>query len=58
MLGGILILEMEGLMKIIVAGTLGLSERSWKTSHTMSYFFSNSIPMRGVVGVDGVSLVK
>ena len=58
MLGGILILEMEGLMKIIVAGTLGLSERSGKTSHTMSYFFSNSIPMKGVVGVDGVSLVK
>ena len=51
-------MEMEGLMKIIVAGTLGLSERSGKTSHTMSYFFSNSIPMRGVVGVDGVSLVK
>ena len=58
MLGGILILEMEGLMRIIVAGTLGLSERSGKTSHTMSYSFSNSIPMKGVVGVDGVSLAK
>ena len=57
-LGGIFIWEMEGLMRIIVAGTLGLSERSGKTSHTMSHSFSNSIPMRVVVGVDGVSLVK
>ena len=49
---------MEGLMRGIVAGSLGLSESSGKTSHTVSHSFSNSFPMGGVVGVDGVSLVK
>ena len=53
-----LVWGMEGLMRGIVAGSLGLSESSGKTSHTVSNSSSNSFPMRGVFGVDGVSVVK
>ena len=53
-----LVRGMEGLMRGIVAGSLGLSKSSGKTSHTVSHSSSNSYPMRGVFGVDGVSVVK
>ena len=53
-----LVWGMEGLMRGIVAGSLGLSESSGKTSHTVSHSSSNSFPMREVFGVDGVSVVK
>ena len=53
-----LVWGVEGLMRGIAAGSLGLSESSGKTSHTVSYSSSNSFPMRGVFGVDGVSVVK
>ena len=49
---------MDGLMRGLVAGSLGLSESSGKTFHTVSHSSSNSFPMRGVFGVDGVSVVK
>ena len=45
---------MEGLIRGIVAGSLGLFESSGKNSHTVSYSSSNSFPMRGVFGFDGV----
>ena len=45
-------------MRGIVAGSLGLSESSEKTYHTVSHSVSNSFPMRGVVRVGNVSLVK
>ena len=48
---------MEGIMRGIVAGSLGLSESSGKTSHTVSYSSSNSFPMREVFGVDGMMLL-
>ena len=53
-----LVWGMEGLMRGIVAGSLGLSENSGKTSHTVVHSSSNSFPMRGVFRVDGVSVVK
>ena len=49
---------MEGLMRGIAAGSLGLCENSGETSHTVSHSSLNSFPMRGVFGVDGVSVVK
>ena len=49
---------MEGLMRGIVAGSLGLSESFEKTSNTVSHSSSNSFSIRGVFGVDGVSVVK
>ena len=56
--GEMLVRGTKGLMRGIVAGSLGLSESSGKTSHTVSHSFSNSFPMGGVLGVDGVSLAK
>ena len=53
-----LVWGMEGLMRGILAGSLGLSETSGKTSYTVSNSSSNSFPMRGVFGVDGVPVVK
>ena len=49
---------MEGLMRGIAAGSLGLCENSGETSHTVSHSSLNSFPVRGVFGVDGVSVVK
>ena len=53
-----LVWGVEGLMRGIVEGSLGLSESSRKTSHTVFYSFSNFFPMREVVWVGNVSLVK
>ena len=53
-----LVWGMEGLMSGVAAGSLGLSESSGNTSHTVSNSSSNSFPMRRVFGVDGVSVVK
>ena len=53
-----LVWRMEGLMRGIAAVSLGLSESSANTSHTVSHSLSNSFPMRGVFVVDGVSVVK
>ena len=53
-----LVWGMEGLMRGIVAGSLGLSESPGKISHTVSHSSSNSFPMRVVFGVDGVPMVK
>ena len=44
--------------EMLVWGMKGLSESSGKTSHTVSHSFSNSFPMRGVFGVDDVSVIK
>ena len=48
----------EGLVREIIAGSLGLSESSEKTSHTVSHSFSNSLLIRGAAGVGDVSWVK
>ena len=48
----------EGSVRGIVAGSFGLSKSSGKTSHTAPNSFSNSFPMRGVVGVGDTSLVN
>ena len=45
-------------MRGTIAGSLGLSESSGKTSHTVSYSFSNSFSMSGDSGVVNVSLVS
>ena len=48
----------SGRVNGIVAGSLGLSESSGKTSHIVYHSFSNSFSMRGGVGVGDVSCVK
>ena len=48
----------EGLVRGIVAGSLGLSESSGKTSHTVYYSFSNSFSMRKDAKFGDVSWVK
>ena len=45
-------------MRGTIAGSLGLSESSGKTSHTVSYSFSNSFSMSGGSWVVNVLLVK
>ena len=48
----------EWLVRETIAGSLGLSESSGKTFHTVSHSFSNSFSMRGGVGVVYVSWLK
>ena len=47
----VLVWEVEGLMGGIVAGSLGLSESSGKTSHIVYHSFLNPFSMRGVPGL-------
>ena len=49
---------MEGLLRGIIAGSLGLSESSEKTSHTVSHSFSSSFSIMVGVEVGDVSWVK
>ena len=45
-------------MRGTIAGSLGLSESSGKTSHTVSNSFSSSFSMRVVAGVAAMMWVK
>ena len=58
MLEEVLVCEVEGLMRGIVAGSLGLSKSSGKTSHVVSHSFLNSFSMRWCAGVGDVSRMK